>query len=54
MTDGIYEQLITKLVSQKLERLDKDKFYLKKNELDKIDATRLFSYHLLKVISFPY
>ena len=50
--DGIYEQLITKLVSTKLEELDKDKFYIKKTEIDKGEAARILSHHLLEVIRF--
>jgi len=50
--NGIYEQLITKLVSSKINDLDKDKFYIKKNEIDKNEAARLFSQYLSDVIRF--
>ncbi|MDP3946857.1 MAG: DUF3427 domain-containing protein [Lutibacter sp.] len=49
---GIYEQLITKLVSSKINELDKDKFYIKQNEIDKNEAARLFSQYLTEVIRF--
>ena len=49
---GIYEQLITKLVSSKINDLDKDKFYIKRNEIDKNEAARLFSQHLSELIRF--
>lgn len=50
--NGIYEQLITKLVSSKLNELDKEKFYIKQNEIDKNEAARLFSHYLSEVIRF--
>lgn len=50
--NGIYEQLITKLVSSKINDLDKDKFYIKRNEIDKNEAARLFSQYLSEVIRF--
>ncbi|MDO9275217.1 MAG: DUF3427 domain-containing protein [Lutibacter sp.] len=50
--NGIYEQLITKLVSSKINDLDKDKFYIKQNEIDKNEAARLFSQYLSEVIRF--
>lgn len=50
--NGIYEQLITKLVTSKINDLDKDKFYIKKNEIDKNEAARLFSQYLTEIIKF--
>ena len=50
--NGIYEQLITKLVSSKINNLDKEKFYIKQNEIDKNEAARLFSQYLSEVIRF--
>lgn len=50
--NGIYEQLITKLVSSKINDLDKDKFYIKQNEIDKNEAARIFSQYLSEVIKF--
>ena len=52
MTDGIYEQLITTLVSTKLNELNRDKFYIKQNEIDKGEAARILSHHLLEIIRF--
>ncbi|PWA04634.1 DUF3427 domain-containing protein [Flavobacterium psychrotolerans] len=50
--NGIYEQLITKLVFSKINDLDKAKFYIKQNEIDKNEAARLFSQYLSEVIRF--
>ncbi|QFZ54288.1 DUF3427 domain-containing protein [Oceanihabitans sp. IOP_32] len=46
MNQGIYEELITQLVSQKLKELDKDKFILKKSLIDKEEASTILSNHL--------
>lgn len=50
--NGIYEQLITKLVSSKINDLDKNKFHIKQNEIDKNEGARLFSQYLTEVIRF--
>jgi len=46
MNQGIYEQLVTQLVSEKLNELDKDKFFLKKSLIDKEEASTVLSKHL--------
>ncbi len=46
MNQGIYEQLVTQLVSEKLNELDKDKFFLKKDLIDKEEASNVLSKHL--------
>lgn len=50
--NGIYEQLITKLVSLKINDLDRDKFYIKQNEIDKNEAAKLFSQYLSEIIRY--
>ena len=50
--NGIYEQLITKLVFSKINEIDNEKFYIKQNEIDKNEAARLFSQYLSEVIRF--
>ena len=35
MNQGIYEELVTQLVSEKIKELDKDKFFLKKSLINK-------------------
>jgi len=49
---GIYEQLINKLVSDKLEALDTSKFYCKKSEIEKSEASTILSQYLVNIISF--
>lgn len=47
---GIYEQLINKLISSRLNELDRNKFYIKENYIDKSEATRILSQYLSDVI----
>lgn len=46
---GLYEQLITKLISNKLDELDKADFYIKKSSIDKSEASRILSSYLAEV-----
>lgn len=50
MTEGIYEELVTKLVSQKLENIDKKVFYINKSQIDKEEASTVLSKHLAQTI----
>lgn len=50
MTEGIYEELVTQLVSQKLEIIDKDTFYIGKSSLDKEEASAVLAKHLSQTI----
>lgn len=50
MTQGIYEALITQLVSENLSKLDKDKFFLEKSLIDKEEASLILSKHLAETI----
>jgi superfamily II DNA or RNA helicase len=54
MNQGIYEELITQLVSEKLKELDKDKFFLKKSLIDKEEASRVLSKHLSKTLKHAF
>jgi superfamily II DNA or RNA helicase len=47
---GLYEQLINKLIASKLNDLDKSTFYIKKNPIDKSEASRVLSHYLSKKI----
>jgi superfamily II DNA or RNA helicase len=47
---GLYEQLINKLISAKLNELDRDKFYIKESEIDKSEAATILSQYLIEVI----
>ncbi len=48
---GLYEQLINKIILSKINELDRDKFYIKKTEIDKIEAARILSQYLVEVIN---
>jgi superfamily II DNA or RNA helicase len=50
MNQGIYEELITQLINEKLSVLDKDKFYLEKSLIDKEQASSILSKHLAKTL----
>jgi len=50
--DGLYEQLINKLVSAKLNDLDKNTFYIKECPIDKGEAARVLAQYLTDVIHF--
>ncbi len=50
--EGLYEQLINKLVSSKLKDLDRNTFYIKESEIDKSEAARVLSQYLVEVIRF--
>lgn len=54
MNQGIYEELITQLVSEKLKELDKDKFFLKKSLIGKEEASRVLSKHLSKTLKHAF
>lgn len=49
---GIYEQLITKIIANKLDALDKDAFYIKTVALDKVEASRYLSQYLSETIKY--
>ncbi|WP_298879994.1 DEAD/DEAH box helicase [uncultured Polaribacter sp.] len=54
MNQGIYEELITQLVSENIDKLDKDKFYLKKSLIDKEEASSVLSKHLGKTLKHAF
>lgn len=49
---GLYEQLITKLISNKLQTVNNDKFFVKSTLLDKEEASRYLSIYLSETIKF--
>ncbi len=49
---GLYEQLINRLISSKLNELDKSSFYIKETLIDKNEASRILSQYLSDVIRF--
>jgi superfamily II DNA or RNA helicase len=50
MIEGIYEELVTQLVKQKLEGLNRDLFYIERTPIDKAEATEVLSKHLAETI----
>ena len=49
---GLYEQLINKLVSSKLNELNRSSFYIKQSTIDKNEASRVLSQYLVEVIQY--
>jgi superfamily II DNA or RNA helicase/HKD family nuclease len=50
MNQGIYEELVTQLVSIKINELNKHTFYINKSKIDKEEASIIISRHLSKTI----
>ena len=50
MNQGIYEELVTQLVSNKINELNKDSYYINKSKIDKEEASIIISCHLSKTI----
>lgn len=49
LQQGLYEQLIDKLISSKMNKIDKNSFFIKETKIDKVEAIRVLSLHLTKV-----
>lgn len=49
---GIYEQLINRLISDKLNKIDSNKFYIKTTEIDKNEASIILTQYLSKILNF--
>jgi superfamily II DNA or RNA helicase len=49
---GIYEQLITQLLSSKISQLNRDALFIKESKIEKEEAAYFLSQYLLKIISF--
>lgn len=54
MNQGIYEELITKLIASRINELDDGSFYIKKTRIDKEEASLLLSQHLANVIRIAF
>lgn len=50
MVEGIYEELVTQLVAEKLQNMDKDKFQIRASVIDKEEAATVLSKHLSATI----
>jgi len=51
MQQGLYEQLITKLISSKLESINQTAFYVRETIVEKSEAARVLSHYLNEVIN---
>ena len=54
MNQGLYEELVTKLVSVKLGELDQNTFQFKTTSIDKAEAAQLLSEHIGKTIRHAF
>jgi superfamily II DNA or RNA helicase len=54
MNQGLYEELVTKLINFKINELDKDTFQVKKASIDKAEAAQLLSQHIGKTIRHAF
>jgi superfamily II DNA or RNA helicase len=54
MNQGIYEELITKLVATKIHGLDKEKFEFRTTKIDKEEAALIFSKHLTRTLNYAF
>lgn len=54
MNQGLYEELVTKLINYKINELDKDTFQFKKTSIDKAEAAQLLSQHIGKTIKHAF
>jgi superfamily II DNA or RNA helicase len=50
LLEGLYEQLISKVVSSRLKQFQKDKFYVKETPLDKEEAASVLTQYLARVV----
>ncbi len=50
MNQGIYEELVTKLVAQKINELDKNAYHINKTKIDKAEASIILAKHLSSTI----
>src|SRR5659263_125102 len=52
MINGIYEQLICKLVDSELKKVNKEQFFVKESPIEKSEASKLLSQYLSEVINY--
>lgn len=52
MNQGIYEELVTKLVSQKINELEKSAYHINKTKIDKEEASSILAKHLSQTIKY--
>ena len=54
MNQGIYEEIVTQLISSKLNALEKDAYFIKETKIDKEEASLILSQHLSKTIKYAF
>jgi len=54
MNQGLYEELVTKLINFKINELDKDTFQVKKSSIDKVEAAQILPQHIGKTIKHAF
>lgn len=54
LQQGIYEQIITKLVNSRINELDEHKFFISKKSIDKEEASEILSKHLSQSIKYAF
>lgn len=54
MNPGIYEALITQLIANNLDALDKNEYYIKESIIDKKEAANILAKHLSKSIEYAF
>lgn len=54
MNEGVYEELVTKLIAQKLTELDRKTFYVKTKTIDKAEAAQILSRQLGSCIQLAF
>lgn len=54
MNEGLYEELVTKLIKIKLDELHKDTFQVKQTSIDKVEAAQFLSLHVAKTIKHAF
>jgi superfamily II DNA or RNA helicase len=52
MISGIYEEIVTRLVKNKIEQLDPDKFYIKEVPIDKAEASEMLTLRISQTIKY--
>jgi superfamily II DNA or RNA helicase len=52
MKQGLYEELITKIINYKINELDKNKFQIKTTSIDKAEAAQILSQYIGNVIKY--
>jgi len=52
MISGIYEEIVTELVKNKIEQLDPDNFYIKEVPIDKVEASEMLTLRLSQTIKY--